>query len=401
MLKTAVFGCILIMLVGSLMVPTINADDQYIIDEINQHIDDTTNVILSDLVSIYDDISDVTTALDGLLDLLGEGNFTADNATLYDKLEIIKASIDGLELGSGFDNATIEQRLNQIDDDLIRIEDTLGYSNLDVDNYNLRSDLENIRSGLIYTVGEEDRWLLKNSSGFPSIAIIGENQVALADKMDNNTIALLEEMGYTVTTLEGSTGAAINSATSGIGSTYTLALICVILLLFWIAWSLFLKPRFFPSFGETGGSSYPPPSSMSSNSGRPECFGDSNTFNLQMNPNCPSCSWVNKCEAATVRGQTPSIEVKYDAEGNVAQVYDEGDPVQLPSCFGEEFNMANVDCAECLVNEICAQQLKRNAQQINIPQMPQQPFGQPRQTQQQPSQFAQQAASPESILNDY
>ena len=371
----------------------------------NDDIYNMTEDIYDALIALQDWLDDFE---DDLNDSLG---YNGKNSSIFIDLKNLTGQVDNLSNQvNNLDYATLENltiRLDIIDDIISNINDRLGYPMSDPDA-TIYDDLSYILDGLTYENDGTRFWLLKNVSGVPHLQILGQNQQLIADYQISMNSTFIDGLDGAVGDINSNTEIQADSIKDGQGGTYTLVLILLIIVLFFIAWKLYLKERFFPS----NNSGFNKPSNEGF--GKPSCFGDPNECNPDYNPNCASCRWLQKCQAACIRNdmneENPSargIDVERDGQGNIIALYDEGERINLPSCFGKEYDpQTNRDCQECAINDYCAEQLNKNMQNmqqrpVSIPPMQKQYKQQPPSRRITPARGAVGPSFGEDILQDF
>ena len=302
---------------------------------------------------------------------------------------------------------TLVTRLNIIDDMVTDLNHRLGYNISDPDA-SVYKDLSLILDGLSYEKDGVRYWLLKNVSGVPHLQIIGENQQLLADYQMGMNSTLTTALTDAQTNINSHSDEKASDVQGGVSLLAEIIIILLIVMFAVVAWKFFIKER---KDKEEG---FRERMEMSkAKTGRPRCFGDANQFDPEGNPNCGQCNWIGKCQTAVIRNTKSSkeverpgegIEASYDDEGNITEIADEGEPIEMPECFGMEFNpRKNKDCRECAINQLCGEQTsKSQSGKIKIPAQP----TKRQQTQQRRSPSgltmgAQAAAGPEDILKDF
>lgn len=358
--------------------------------------DEPTNQELLDLLNELDDeLDNITAQIDQM------NNNTTDN------MQYLNESINDINF-TGVNNLGTD--LEIISHELADIQERLGYP-MTEPNATVYDDLTLILEGLTYESGGSVQWLLKNDTGYPYIQVLGQNQEVIAEYQVNQTETLTNEIQESESDVKSKMGTEISAALGSIGTNFWLLVVLLIIALFLLAWKFFLQSM----FAQQASSSGRPMQMMGDNgrpnfdgSGRPACFGDPNKFDPGNDPDCVSCPWVQKCQTALLRdmpeeGGQPmtTMKPKYDYAGNIVAILDDGQPIQLPGCFGREFDPNNQDCQECAINSFCAQQQQKN-QQIQVPPQPQsrsrqQPMGR-RGSNPQPQGTAQAGSG---ILNEF
>jgi hypothetical protein len=327
------------------------------------------------------------------------GNSTSMKAILQN-LTSIESNMTILNI------TTLTTRLDIIDDMVTDMNRRLGYNISDPDA-TVYKDLSLILDGLSYEKDGIRYWLLKNVSGVPHLQILGENQQLLADYqlgMNSTFKSALEEAQSNI---NSHSDVKASDVQGGVSLLAEIIIVLIIILVAIVLWKFFVKEK------KDKESEFRERMEMSkARTGRPKCFGDANQFDPEGNPNCGQCNWSGKCQSAVIRNtkqpkeiERPGegIEVAYDGDGNVAQINDEGEQIELPECFGLEYNpRRNRDCRECAINEICGEQTaKSQGGKIKIPAQPQKR----QQTQQRRSSsglmMGSQTAGPEDILKDF
>ena len=332
----------------------------------------TLSTLISTTAKADPDLNDIMNKLISIEERLS----AIENSTGYNETATLKQSISEIQNTLNeldFSNLNeVNDRLDMLDEYVRKINDRLGYPDSKPDS-TVYNDISLLLDGLTYKKDGITYWLLKNITGTPNMQILAENQQLIA----NYQISMNNSLSKDIT--DAKEDVKSNTALIGIdikdnqGGTYILALLTLLLIAFFIAWKLYLKEKFFPSSN--------PGFRKQTNEGfgRPGCFGDSNEFDPGNNPNCGSCKWINKCKIAVMRGDTgeqnmeTGLEVERDPGGNIKTIYDEGEVVDLPQCFGNEYDpQKNQDCRECAIGEYCAEQLTKNLQKrINVPPMQQ------------------------------
>ena len=354
------------------------------------------------LSDIMDGINQTITKLDTLRDIvmdIGKGNSTGMKAIL-ENLTNITSNMNSLNI------TTITTRLNIIDDMVTDLNRRLGYNISDPDA-TVYKDLSLILDGLSYEKDGIRYWLLKNVSGVPHLQILGENQQLLADYQLGMNSTLQSALTDAQTNINSHSDIKASDVQGGVSLLAEIIIILLIILFVIVLWKFFVKEK------KDKQSEFRERMEMSkARTGRPKCFGDPNQFDPEGNPNCGQCNWTGKCQSAVIRNTKQSkeiekpgegIEASYDEDGNIAQITDEGESIELPECFGLEFNpRKNRDCRDCAINELCGEQMaKSQGGKIKIPAQP----AKRQQAQQRRSSsglvMGSQAAGPEDILKDY
>jgi len=322
----------------------------------------TNQEIMDQLNIIYDKLENITARMDSL------------NNSTQQSIEYINESIDDLNFSSV---TTLQTRLEIIDDMVTQIDTRLGYPSSKPDA-NIYDDLSLILDGLTFENNGTRQWLLKNDSGRPYIQVLGENQQIIAEYQLTQTDAINTSIGNAQESILDKQNTRINDVLGAIGTNFWVIIVVLIIGIFFIAWKFFLQNMFaqqtsgrpMQAFGADGRPNL-------EGAGRPQCFGDPNKFDPGNDPDCVSCPWVGKCQTAVMRelpaeagGRETAMEPKYDYNGNIVAILDEGQPIQLPGCFGREYDPNNRDCQECAIKAFCSKQQQKN-QQIQAPPQPQ------------------------------
>lgn len=315
--------------------------------------------VLNELTQKIDNITIHIEALD---------NQTADN------FEDINETLNNVNF-TGVTNLGTD--LEIISHELADIQERLGYP-MNEPNATIYDDLTLLLEGLTYEDGGSVQWILKNDTGQSQIVVLRDNQLQLG----NNQVHLqnrTEDIEETIEESEGDVKSAIRSNIDEVlGSNGTnLALLVVLLIigLFFIAWKFFLQQRFAVETAGRPTQQFTPEGRPNiEGAGRPACYGDANKFDPGNDPDCVSCPWVNKCQATILRNsenepEQSGFDPKYDYNGNIVAILSEGQPIQLPPCFGKDFDRGNRDCQQCAIAEMCMQQQQKN-KQIQAPPQP-------------------------------
>jgi hypothetical protein len=352
----------------------------------------TINQTKSNITMIKDLVQQIYT-------ILGTLNFTNAHTNLFNEILEIQHNINDLNFST--DNTSLIFRLDMIENALETLTLRMGYNESSNPNvFNIKADFDRLYNALYFTEdGLHFFPVLKDSSGKNTLKTIGDNQIALGNKSDN----IVTKINTATEDINDHTSAQAGILSSNIGGVNTFVLIILILLIIFLLWVAVIRPRYFPFYGQPPKSEFEgaPPwyRAVEPATGRPTCFGDENTFNPGQDKQCQKCQWMNKCEATVMRRETPDLEVRRDVKGSVVEITDDGEPIELPGCFGKEFDQENPDCMDCLVNKHCIEQLELNRQmpQITIPPMKQQ------RQQQQPGvrQRSTSGISAESVLGDF
>jgi hypothetical protein len=358
--KTSIFLMILMLMTLSMIPQSMNGNIV--------RADPTNQELMDEMINIKNQMQGVeqnlTLLLNSIYLVIG---YDGINSTIYADMMNLTNQIDSLN----FSNiAELDARLDMLDDMISNINDRIGYP-MSKPDATIYDDLSLILDGLTYNNNGVRYWALKNQSGVPYLQILGENQQLIANYQLSMNSTFLEELEDAQKSITSNANVQTQEIKESQGGTYMIALITLILILFFVAWKLYLKERFFPS--SNPGFKKP----ANEGFGKPGCFGDPNECNPDINPNCSACKWLTKCKAACVRneangtGQTLSgLEAERDPQGNILAIYDEGERIDTPQCFGREYDpQTNRDCQECAINEFCAEQLNKNMQRVNIPPM--------------------------------
>jgi ACT domain-containing protein len=331
----------------------------------NEDLDEKLDIVLGRLDDVVDFIALLELRVIALENSIGYN----ETATLRQDMDNLSSMLNNLNLT---DLNEIDIRLEQIETFVGRINMRLGYP-MSKPDATLYDDLSYILSLLTY---EEDGIvlpILKNITGASNLKILALNQQSIYNQQNTSIAILTNTMDMHVDDIQNSARTLAQEIKDGQGGTYMVALLTLIVIMFLVSWKLYLKDKFFPDDGKNmrrpddGGF------------GKPSCFGDPSEFNPGYNPNCSSCKWINKCKAVVLRGDVSdksergTIEAEKDADGNIRAIYDEGNPIDIPQCFGKEYDpQTNKDCQECAINELCAEQLSNNLQKrVNVPPMQQ------------------------------
>jgi hypothetical protein len=298
---------------------------------------------------------------------------------------------------------TLTTRLDIIDDMVTDLNSRLGYniSNPDATVY---KDLSLILDGLSYTNNGIRYWLLKNVSGVPHLQILGENQQLMADYQLSMNQTFLNNLEQATTDINLYSEQKSKDVQGSNGFLADIIIVLIIILIAIIIWKFFLKEK------KDKEHEFRERMEMSKgHTGRPKCFGDSNQFDPETNQNCNQCNWIAKCQSAVVRNtktkeiEKPGdgIETIYDDDGNITEITDEGETIEIPECFGVEFNpRKNRDCRDCAINEFCGEQTQKNiGGKIKIPQQPKKLTSSTRKA--SGLVMASQATGPEDVLADF
>lgn len=360
--KTSIFLMILMLLTLSMIPQSMNGN--------TVKADPTNQELMDKMINIQNQLQGVEQNLTELLEKISLAiGYVGTNESIYSDLQNLTNQIDNLN----FTNlAELDARLDMLDDMLSNINDRIGYP-LSKPDATIYEDLSLILDGLTYDNNGVRYWALKNLSGVPYLQILGENQQLIANYQLSLNATFLKELEDAQKSLSANAQAQTQEIKDSQGGTYMIALITLILILFFVAWKLYLKERFFPSANP--GFKKP----ANEGFGKPGCFGDPNECNPDVNPNCSSCKWLTKCKAACVRNESGmsglsmgGLDAERDAQGNIMAIYDEGERIDVPPCFGREYDpQTNKDCQECAINEFCEEQISKNMQRINIPPMKQ------------------------------
>jgi hypothetical protein len=354
----------------------------------------TINQTKSNITMIKDLVQQIYT-------VLGTLNLSNAHTNLFKEILEIQHNISDLNFST--DNTSLVFRLDMIENALETLTLRMGYNESSNPNvFNVKADFDRLYNALYFTEdGLHFFPVLKDSSGKNTLKTIGDNQIALGNKSDN----IVAKIDTATEDINDHASAQAGILSSNIGGVNTFVIIILILLIIFLLWVAVIKPRYFPSYGEPPKSEFEgaPPwyRAVEPATGRPTCFGDENTFNPEQDKQCQKCQWMNKCEATVMRRETPDLEIKRDVKGNVVEITDDGEPIELPGCFGKEFDPSNPDCMDCLVNKHCTEQLEMNRQmpQITIPPMRPQRQQQPQPTGQRVRGAA--GLSAESVLGDF
>jgi hypothetical protein len=330
--------------------------------DISESINETQQMIIDLTNKITDLFENLTVRMDSNYTELASLVNNVNN-----EIQNLDQSIQDLNF-SGIEG--LETRLDIIDDMVSDINDRLGYPTNKPDA-TLYDDLSLILDGLTYEGNGTRLWLLKNASGVPHLQILGKNQQTIADYQIKMNSSLQENINLKGNDVKQRIGVEANSVSNDIGGVGNLVIFLLILIGFFIAWKLFLKERFFPSVNPGG--EFPNPDT--GGYGKPSCFGDPNVVDPGENPNCASCKWLPKCQATAIRNsatEEPELVPEYDDKGNLIAIYDGGDQIDLPSCFGRECDPERKqDCRECAIVDICKNQTEKNMKnRVNIPERP-------------------------------
>jgi hypothetical protein len=326
--------------------------------------DPTTQELMDYLVGLNSKLDNITVKIDAL------------NSSVVTAFYYVNGSINDINF-TGVNSLSTD--LEIISHELADIQKRLGYP-ITKPDASIYDDLTFILDGLTYQTQGGVKWLLKNDTGYPYMTVLGENQRYIAEYQLNQTSILKKEVGTATTEIKANTNAAKNDILGSIGSNFYLLIIVLIIALFLLAWKFYLQQRFAQKtsgrplnrFNADGRPNF-------EGSGRPACFGDQNKFDPGNSPDCVSCPYVNKCQTAIVRdlpmdgeepqGMSAAMKPRYDYAGNIVAVFDAGQPINLPACFGKEYDQNNADCQECAVNTFCAEQQQR-PKNIAVPPQP-------------------------------